>query len=519
MAKKGNKKKSNARKTQQQQQKKVVTTPTATTAPATPEESSPVTPVNALGANDKALLTEEPQVAAAEKEIEQIKKEEEKPVVAEKKEQVQEQEESAEKPSILSNASEEALASTSENIVESLQVKDTLEEPPHVEVKAEPVAVVLDSLPESEQPVVITLEKAIIPEEQQSTIEVEPVPEEISPVLPKVETEEDIPLLQEKKQDQEPVVLVVSESEATTSTSAEEEAKEEEEVTIAAKDQSTLQAFTTTITTTEQKDNDQIKTTESDPIAKPEEAPVKTEQAPEQAITHEDDKVPEQKEPKSLLVPQATESETKNVQEPHVSEPTITTTTTTTVNVVEEKAEPAQEQAAAPTATAPIDVSKVAPPIVVVNNVDQHQEQAQADVDVPAQTEKEIAPAVSTTTSLDKEDTPTIRSHSVLTSTNTDATIQEEDEIVTPKSSLKKKRSILGKESKSVTKRKSQILGLFKRGGDKTPPPVPELPVIQQAAEKKQPAEKKLNKRKSWMFWKSSSNNATAVATTGQSKN
>ncbi|KAG1076841.1 hypothetical protein G6F42_025248 [Rhizopus arrhizus] len=120
------------------------------------------------------------------------------------------------------------------------------------------------------------------------------------------------------------------------------------------------------------------------------------------------------------------------------------------------------------------------------------------------------------TTSLEKEDTPTIRSQSVLTSTNTDATINEE-EIVTPKSSLKKKRSILGKENKSVTKRKSQILGLFKRGGDKTPPPVPELPVIQASTTEKKQPEKKLNKRKSWMFWKSS-NNATAVAA-GQQKN
>ncbi|GAN02838.1 hypothetical protein MAM1_0029d02285 [Mucor ambiguus] len=511
MAKKGNKKKSNARKTQQQ--KKVVTTPTATTAPATPEESSPLTPVNALVDDDKALLTNEPQVAVtAEKEIEQIEKEdseeETKPVVAEKKEQVQEEEEeeNAEKPSILSNASEEALTSTSENIVESLQVKDTLEEPPHVEVKAEPVAVVLDSLPETEQPVVITLEKAVIPEEQQTTIEVEPVPEEISPVLPKVEIKEDIPLLQEKKQDQEPVVLVVSESEATTSTSPEEEGIKDA-TTAADQDQLAVQAAT--------EQDTQVKTAESE-LTKPEEAPVKNELEPEQAITHENDQVLEQKEPKSLLVPQATESETKNVQEPHVSEPT---TTTTTVNIEEQSA---QEQAAAPistttttTTTEPIDVSKVAPPIVIVNNVDQHQEQAHADVDVPAQTEKETAPPASTT-SLEKEDTPTIRSQSVLTSTNTDATIQEE-EIVTPKSSLKTKRSILGKENKSVTKRKSQILGLFKRGGDKTPPPVPELPVIQQATEKKQQSEKKLNKRKSWMFWKSS-NNATAVAS-GQAKN
>ncbi|KAK4519602.1 uncharacterized protein ATC70_009839 [Mucor velutinosus] len=513
MAKKGNKKKSNARKVQQQ--KKVITTPTATTAPATPEESSPVTPVNALADNDKALLTEEPQVAAAavaEKEIEQIEKEgsEEniKPVVTEKKEEVQEEEETAEKPSILSNASEEALTSTSENIVESLQVKDALEEPPHVEVKAEPVAVVLDSLPETEQPVVITLEKAIIPEEQQTTIEVEPVPEEISPVLPKVETEEDIPLLQEKKQDQEPVVLVVSESETTSSTSAKEEEKKEA-TTAADQGQWTYQAVG--------EQDAQVNATESD-STKPEEAPLKTEQEPEQAITHENDQVPEQKEPKSLLVPQATECEAKNVQEPHVSEPTITPS----VSVEEE---PVQEQTSAPVSTTtsasttePIDVSKVAPPIVIVNNVDQHQEQAQADVDVPAQadvnapaqTEKETAPPVSTT-SLEKEDTPTIRSQSVLTSINTDATIQEE-EIATPKSSLKKKRSILGKENKSVTKRKSQILGLFKRGGDKTPP-VPELPVIQQATEKKQQPEKKLNKRKSWMFWKSSNTNATAVAT------
>ncbi|CAO3619173.1 unnamed protein product [Mucor fragilis] len=508
MAKKGNKKKSNARKTQQQ--KKVVTTPTA---PATPEESSPVTPVNALADTEKASMTEEPQVAAAaaDKEIEQIDKEEEeekKPIVAEKSKE-EEEEENAEKPSILSNASEQALTSASENIVESLQVKDTLEEPPHVEVKAEPVAVVLDSLPETEQPVIITLEKTVIPEQQPSTIEVEPVPEEVSPVLPKVETEQDIPLLQEKKQDQEPVVLVVSESEATTSTNA----AEQEAVAAVDQDQLTSDAPATAVAaTTEQVA--QVETTESDPVkpqeasAKPaEEAPVKSEEAPVKT-----EQVPEQKESKSLLVPQATESETKNVQAPHVSEPTLNET-------VEE---PAPEQAAtaaaveAPattttTTTESVDVSKIAPPVVIVNNVDQHQEQAQADVDVPAQTEKETAPPVSTT-SLEKEDTPTIRSQSVLTSTNTEATIQEEDEIVTPKSSLKKNRSILGKDSKSVTKRKSQILGLFKRGGDKTPPPVPELPVIQQAK-----PEKKLNKRKSWMFWKSS-NNATAV-TTGQQKN
>ena len=503
MAKKGgNKKKSNARKNQ----KKVVTTPTAN--PSTPEESSPVTPVNALD-NDKANVLTEPidqDIAKEEQQIEESHKEEE--------------EKQTEKPSILSNASEEALTSTSENIVESLDVKETLEEPPHVQIEAKPVAITLDNLPEAEQPVVITLEKSIIPEEQQQTIDVEPVPVEISPVLPKVETEE-VPLLQEKKQDQEPVVLVVSESETTS-------AEEEQQASALNQDQLTPEVITATTAAEQQIASEKERvaivepsatiataiTTEEDSSssAKPEiqehkvvEQIQENKQEPEQALTHENDQVPEQKEPKNL-VSQAAVNETKNVQEPHVSEPVTSVIAEEASRLAEDKEinqeeathESNENQHATTTTQSEQQVTSV-PPVVIVDNVEQ--------VVVPAQTEKETAPAVSTT-SLEKEDTPTVRSQSVLTSTNTDATINEE-EIITPKSSLKKSRSILGSKDKSVTKRKSQILGLFKRGGDKTPPPVPELPVI---TEKKQ-AEKKLNKRKSWMFWKSS----TAVA--GQQKN
>lgn len=455
MAKKGgNKKKSNARKNQ----KKVVTTPTAN--PSTPEESSPVTPVNTLDTDKANVLTGpiDQNITKEEQQIEEIQKEKE--------------EKQAEKPSILSNASEEASSSTSENIIESLDIKETLEEPPHVQVKAEPVAVILGTLPEAEQPAVITLEKSIIPEEQQQTIDVEPVPVEISPVLPKVETEE-VPLLQEKKQDQEPVVLVLSESE-TTST------EEEQQSSTANQDQSTPEAITAT-TATEQQitfEKERVATiatavaTEEDSSssAKPEiqehkvvEQIQENKQEPEQILTHEDDQVPEQKEPKNL-VPQTTVSETKNVQEPHVSEPVTSVIAEKTSQLADDKEinqkeatiESNENQHVAATAQSEEQVASVSP-VVIVDDVDR--------VAVPAQTEKETTPAVSTT-SLEKEDTPTVRSQSVLTSTNTDATINEE-EIITPKSSLKKSRSILGSKDKNVTKRKSQILGLFKRGGDK----------------------------------------------------
>lgn len=455
MAKKGgNKKKSNARKNQ----KKVVTTPTAN--PSTPEESSPVTPVNTLDTDKANVLTGsiDQNITKEEQQIEEIQKEEE--------------EKQAEKPFILSNASEEASTSTSENIIESLDVKETLEEPPHVQVKAEPVAVILETSSEAEQPAVITLEKSIIPEEQQQTIDVEPVPVEISPVLPKIETEE-VPLLQEKKQDQEPVALVLSESK-TTST------EEEQQASAANQDQSTPEAITAT-TAAEQQiafEKERVATIaaavtseeDSSSSAKPEiqehkavEQIQENKQEPEQIFTHEDDQVPEQKEPKNL-VPQTTVSETKNVQEPHVSEPITSVIAEKTSQLADDKeinqkeatTEPNENQHAAATAQSEEQVASVFP-VVIVDDVDQ--------VAVPAQTEKETTPAVSTT-SLEKEDTPTVRSQSVLTSTNTDATINEE-EIITPKSSLKKSRSILGSKDKNVTKRKSQILSLFKRGGDK----------------------------------------------------
>ncbi|KAI8646654.1 hypothetical protein BD408DRAFT_410040 [Parasitella parasitica] len=471
MAKKGgNRKKSSARKNQ----KKVVTTPPA--IPTTPEESSPVTPVNALN-NDKADVLAGSIVQDVTKEqyqIEETKKEDA---------QVKDTEES----SNLSNASEEALASTSENVIESLEVKETLEEPPHVEVKSDTVAVILDAPAQIEQPLVITLEKSVIPEEHQPAISVEPVPEEVLADLPKVETE-NLPLLQEKKQSQEPVVLVVSESEPSST--------EKQQVSTTHQDQSTAvqqivdeKEDCATIVTAAATAEDEAKPKTKEQL-----------QENEQAISHENEQVPDQKE-YGNIVQQATENEAKNVQEPHELEHAASTD----VEVASQLPDNEERNHKAFTVEDPIEIHGAAAttqskqqdapaaPAVLANDLDQ------------AQIEKENTPLASTA-SFEKEDTPTVRSQSIFTSINTDVTINDE-EIVTPKSSLNKSRGVIGfNKDKRLTKRKSQILSLFKRGGEKTP----ELPIIQ---EKKPTTEKKLSKRKSWMFWKST----TAVA--GQQKN
>ncbi|CEP17578.1 hypothetical protein [Parasitella parasitica] len=471
MAKKGGRKKSGARKNQ----KKVVTTPPA--IPSTPEESSPITPVNALDNVKAEVLTNsstKQDIIKEQYQIEEVKKEDTQP-------------KETEEPSNLSNASEEAATTTSENIIESLKVKETLEEPPHVEVKADTVAVILDTSPRAEQPVAITLAKSVIPEEHQQAISVEPVPEEVSPVSPQIETE-DLPLLQEKKHDQEPVVLVVSEFEAINT--------EEQQAPINNQDQATAAAEQQVIA--EKEDIPAAIITE-DVTKEPE---IKKQiHENEQAISHEDDREPEQQKEFESISSQATKNESKTVQEPHALEPIISANvqeisqlpnneainhTALTVN------EPVESQDAAATTQSKQHDAPVAPAVPAV------------EVD-PAQAEKESTSPASTA-SFEKEDTPTVRSHSVLTSINTDVTIND-DEIVTPKSSLNKSRGVIGfNKDKSLTKRKSQILNLFKRGGDKTP----ELPVIQ---EKKLTAEKKSSKRKPWMFWKST----TAVA--GQQKN
>ncbi|KAG2230792.1 hypothetical protein INT48_006814, partial [Thamnidium elegans] len=125
-----------------------------------------------------------------------------------------------------------------------------------------------------------------------------------------------------------------------------------------------------------------------------------------------------------------------------------------------------------------------------------------------------------------QEDTPTIRSQSIaLSATTEQSTIGEEPEVAKPAAVqellkenkngfIKKNRSAMGDignqtKEKGVTKRKSQILSLFKRGGEKEKTigssPLSELSTITEKKNQKQSSEKKLKHRKSWMFWKSSS--------------
>lgn len=375
-----------------------------------------------------------------------------------------------------------------ENVVDQLDIatdivhvqkKDSLEEPPHVEVKAEPVVVTLDVAPLSQdttEPIVeITLEKVIL-------AEVKPI-EEDSPV----KVLEDIKPIDETKPAVEeagivkPVgrAIIVEETKPIEETKPSEEVHEVEEIKPIE----------------ELKVDGEVKSIEQ-PIPK-EVQPIEEVKPVEEATAVETIAPIKEAKPIEEYKPVV---EVKTVEE---AKPIEEVKPVEEIKLVEKIKSSQQADKAEETETK--DDKKVEPvPTSQENNNETVAQEAPKvvmtsvsaqvldtiTIEEPSIIVTEVAPAHSVEESSAQEDTHTLRSQSVMTealsATTEQSTIEEEryQEVAKPaviqellkdnnkKSFIRKSKSVVGnigtlQNDPSVTKRKSQILGLFKRGGER----------------------------------------------------
>lgn len=334
-----------------------------------------------------------------------------------------------------------------ENVVDQLEIatdivhvqkNDASEEPPHVEVKAEPAVVTLDSAPllnDTTEPVV---EKSSLPE-------LKPV-EDVS-----LNVEENIKPIDEIKS----VTAEIKTVESVKSATVFEETKPVEKVIETAKPVEEIEATKEAEVVEEVKSIQQPIATEVQPLAecKPVETVVPILEA---ALVEEVKPVQDIKSPQSTDEAEVADKEVELVQASQENNNDVVAQKTP--NVVLSSA-----------LTQVYDTITIEGPSVILT---------------------EVTPTQSGVESSAVEDTHTLGSQSVLTealsATTEQSTIEEEcyqeipkpvivQELIkdnTKKSFLKKSRSVMGninssRKDPSVTKRKSQILGLFKRGNDK----------------------------------------------------
>ncbi|KAI8370985.1 hypothetical protein BD560DRAFT_446875 [Blakeslea trispora] len=349
---------------------------------------------------------------------------------------------------------------------------DTLEEPVQPEIKADPVAV------ETEIGEVV-VEKSVLPETIELT-QVEPVPEEKkqqSPVLAAVETEVPSPVnaqetikepLLQKKESQEEVAIVVVKDEDTNTEKIDQQI-----------DETPKEIQINEIKATEIEKEIQAETTEATPQTElVETSNLKNEtvkEVPESGSTKQDEVKIEESKVEEPKVEESKVEESK-VEEPKVEEPKVE--------------EPKVEEPK-------VEEPKFEEPKVEEPKVEEVKLQ---EVASPASDDQKLDRAAAEKSQVEST-TETINSQGSSTEAYTEATTITEEQTTDKSSGLKKPNL---KKQKSLAKRKSQIIGLFKREKTAKEPKV--LPAIEEVKS----SEKTLKKRKSWMFWKSSTP-ATAI--------